>query len=201
MKFRFPLVMVLVVLIFTIIAAPVSAQIADGTYQVNYQVKHASNDNASIADGYFTKPASVTVANGVSTVTITLTGADMIKSLSGPSGPVTVVSEDTASNTRVVKFTANNLAQAQTMKMKISVPDLYDQEHSARLVFNTSDLPQAGATGSSNTNSGTNATAAGGEVVENPKTGENSSIALYAALMVASVIGLVAIRKFRPARD
>lgn len=203
MKFRFPLVMVLAALIFIIIAAPVSAQIADGTYQVHYEMKEKSSDNTSIADGYFQSPATLTVENGVQTITLTVTGSNYIQSLNAPSGPVTVVSENEANETRTVKFRVDgDLSQPINMGMHIIVPDLYDQTHTARMVINTSGLPEAGSNTSTEANTSGEAVASGeGEVVENPKTGENSSIALYAALLVASIIGLVAIRKLRPARD
>lgn len=198
MKFRLPLVMLLAALIFGLIAAPVAAQVADGTYQVNYEVKQADNDNASIADGYFQKPASVTVKNGVYTVTFDVTGSDMVKSLSSRQGSVKVVGENEANKTRTYQLQVNDLSRPITMDMHIVVPDLYDQEHSARFVFDTSGLPEAG----SESDSGAETTAAGdGEEVENPKTGEDSSIALYSILLLASVVGLVAIWKFRPARN
>ena len=203
MKFRFPLVMVLAALILILIAAPVSAQIADGTYHVHYEMKEKSSDNTSIADGYFQSPATLTVENGVQTITLTVTGSNYIQSLNAPSGPVTVVSENEANETRTVKFRVDgDLSQPINMGMHIIVPDLYDQTHTARMVINTSGLPEAGSNTSTEANTSGEAVASGeGEVVENPKTGENSSIALYAALLVASIIGLVAIRKLRPARD
>lgn len=194
MKFRLPLAMLLAAIIFALVAAPVAAQVADGTYQVNYEVKHELKDDASIADGYFQKPASVTVKDGVSTVTISVTGKEYIQGLTAPSGPVNVVSEDSDSMT--ISFQVNDLTKPVPMDMHIVVPDLYDMEHTARFVFDTSGLPQAGSDADADT------TAAGdGEEVENPKTGEDSSIALYSILLIAAVIGLVAIWKFRPARN
>ena len=193
------------------IVSPVSAQIADGTYDVHYEMKEESSDNTSIADGYFTSPAKLTVENGVQHIQLTLTGSDMIQSLSGPSGAVKVLSEDTANKTRVVQFRVDgDLAAPLNMNMHIIVPDLYDQEHTARAVFNVSGLPQASAAVTSDNNTtkeaagAVDATTSGGgtdEVVENPKTGENSSMMLYGLLMVGALVGLFAIRKLRPARN
>src|SRR5699024_10229021 len=79
------------------------ADIADGTYEIDYEMIEADNDNTSIADGYFTKPAKLIVENGTKYILLTVTGADMIKSLSAPSGPVEVISEDESEDTRTVK--------------------------------------------------------------------------------------------------
>lgn len=206
MKFRFPLALVLAVLLFAIVAPAVSAQVADGTYNVNYEVKHASNDNASIADGYFQKPAKVTVKDGVYTVTFTVTGSEMVQSLSSSATTVSVVSE--GNGTRTYQFQVKDLSKPLTMDMHITVPPQegfpgYDQDHSARFVFDTSGLPKAGTNEGTDNNKNTNAVAgdASGEKVDNPKTGEDSSMTLYAILLLASLIGLVAVWKFRPARN
>jgi heme-binding NEAT domain protein len=200
MKFRFPLVLMLAALIFSLFAVPVGAQYADGTYEVPYEMKEASSDNTSIADGYFQSPATLTVENGVNTITLTVTGKEYIQSLSTPSGSVSVVSE--GDDTRTVQFQVGDLSQPLSMDMHIIVPDLYDQTHTARAVFDTSGLPAAGEGGAAvEEESAETAAAAGGEQVENPKTGENSPIALYASLMVVSAIALFAIWKFRPASN
>ncbi|MCF3943390.1 NEAT domain-containing protein [Oceanobacillus alkalisoli] len=213
MKFRFPLGMVLAAIIFTLIATPVSAQIADGTYQVPYEMKEQSSDNTSIADGYFVSPATLTVENGVQTVSLTVTGSNYIESLSTPAGAVNVVSEDSANETRTVSFRVDgDLSQPLNMDMHIVVPDLYDTVHTARAVFNASGLPQAGAQASTDagetstsgeTSGATDESTAnvGGEVVENPKTGEETPIVLYTVLLLVSGIALISIWKFRPARN
>lgn len=208
MKKRISLFTVLAAMILTIffVASPAYAQIADGTYELNYEMKEASSENTSIADGYFAKPAKLTVENGVQQIQLTVTGSSMIKSLSTPAGPVTVVSEDTANETRTVKFTiSGDLSQPLNMNMHIIVPDLYDQEHTARAVFNVSGLPQASQDTAASETAGATDTAENGngtgEAVENPKTGENSSMALYGLLMAGALVGLFAIWKFRPARD
>lgn len=209
MKNRFPLFMALTALILTafFIASPVSAQIADGTYEVNYEVKEADSENTSIADGYFTKPAKLIVENGVQTIQLTVTGSNYIESLTAPSGPVSVISEDTANHTRTVKFKVDgDLSKPVNMDMHIIVPDMYDMTHTARAVFDVSGLEQAAAPAGNNSNDQASEAAAEtgngtGETVENPQTGEDSSIALYALLMLGSAIALVAIWKLRPVRN
>ena len=199
MKNKYSLFMALTAMILTtlLITSPVSAQVADGTYKVNYEMKEASSQNTSIADGYFSKPATLIVENGVQYIQLTVTGSNYIKSLTAPSGSVQVVSENAANQTRVVKFKVNgSLSQAVNMDMHIVVPDMYDTTHTARAVFDVSGLPQAGATTGEN-KSENGAT----EAVDNPKTGDNTPIAMYALLMLGSGIALVAIRKLRPASN
>lgn len=238
-KFSQFTILATVALILSLILLPNNSALAagfeDGTYQINYEVKEDGSNNTSIADGYFKKPAKLTVQNGVQTVQITLTSSDMIKSLSVGGSPVDVVSD--SGDTRVVKFTAKNLSKVN-MNMHIVVPDLYDREHKAQAVFNTKDIPAKGSdkdagkkesetqnnsgktTGKTSDNNNSdnntaavendnntpnkdnNATSADetSEEVVNPPTGDDTPIALYIGLLVASVVGF-ALYKFRFARN
>jgi len=133
-----------IIITFSLLFAPqkaIYAAVNDGTYDINYEMKEAGNDNTSIADGYFTKPATLTVTDGVKYIQLTVTSSSMIESLSAPSGPVEVVTEDKSNETRTVKFRVDgDLSQPVPMDMHIIVPDLYDMEHTARAVFDVSDL-------------------------------------------------------------
>lgn len=212
MKKRFPLFIGLTAIILAIFTAvvpvnSVSAAIADGTYQLNYEMKEDGTQNTSIADGYFTKPATLTVENGVQYIQLTVTGSNYIKSLSAPSGPVQVVSEDTENQTRTVKFRVDgDLSQPLDMQMHIVVPDMYDTTHTAQAVFDVSGLDQAPAnaeqgTSDNGSGNGEEASSNGEEVVENPETGDDSPIALYALLLLVSAIALFVIWKSRLVRN
>src|SRR5699024_2369344 len=225
MRHRFSVFTVLSALILAIIfvvypKGEVSAEIADGSYQVNYEMKENNSENTSIDDGYFSSPATLTVENGVQYIQLTVTSSDMIKSLSAPSGPVDVVSEDTANDTRNVKFKVDgDLSQPLSMDMNIVYPDMpampggYDKDHTARAVFDVSGLPEAGdePASSDNNDEPTNAGCAsdsnggssdGGEesAVDNPQTGDDTPIALYVTLLIASV-AVFAVYKLRFARN
>src|SRR5690625_1278094 len=189
------------VIILSLVILPhgtVFAKLADGQYEINYEMKESGGNNTSIADGYFGKPAKVTVKNGTYTVQITLSGAEMIKSLSAPSGPVNVISD--SGDTRVVSFTANDLSQPITMDMHIVVPKGtpgleagYDMNHKARAVFNLDSAKEIGGPAP-----------ASGETPaaeDNPPTGDNSQIMFYALLLVGSAGALYAVRKLRPANN
>lgn len=202
MKRQFSLLAVISVLVLSLVFAPVdsaSAQIADGTYNVNYEMKEANNNNTSIADGYFQSPAKVTVSGGTATVQLTVTSADMVQSLSVPGSSMNVVSESGDTRTYSFQTSVSNLSSPITMNMHIIVPkgtpglpDGYDRQHSARAVFNVDGLASAGGGGSGNESGGA-------EV--NPKTGDNSPIVLYTILLVGAAGAFVLVRKLRPAND
>ena len=208
MKKKFSLVVVLTVFIFTIslIVSPVTsvfAEIADGSYQVNYEMKEKSSDSASIADGYFSKPATLTVKDGVKHIQLTVTGADMIKKLVAPSGSVSVVSDN--GDTRTVKFRVDgDLSQPVPLEMDIVVPDLYDTTHTARAVFDVSGLPEAGAkstTGGSEESAGKEDSSNGTTTpVDNPPTADETPVALYVTLLLSS-IAVFAVYKLRFAKN
>jgi len=140
--------LIAIILMISFPVSGVQAKIADGTYDVNYEMKENSNNNTSIADGYFGKPAKLTVKDGNQKIRITLTGASMIKSLKSPSGPVSVISD--SGETRVVEFpVSGDLSNPLPMEMHIIVPkealppNGYDMTHTARAFFNVSGLPSA----------------------------------------------------------
>lgn len=196
-KRRQSLLWLVFALVLSFVVLPIdsaSAAIADGTYKVQYEVKKSGSNSTSIADGYFSKPATVTVSGGKATVQITLTGAEMIKSLSVQGTPVTVVSD--SGSTRVVKFNVSgDLSKRIPMSMHIVVPDMYDTTHSADLVLNVSGLGSGSAS-----SSGDGASASGDDkVVENPRTSDDTPIASYVMLLVGALGAFVLVRKLRPA--
>jgi len=209
---RFPSIFVFTALIsiFSLILVPqgtIFADIADGTYEVNYEMKEAGNENTSIADGYFSKPATLTVENGTKYIQLTVTNADMVESLSGPNGPVDVISE--GDDTRTVKFSVDgDLTQPVNMEMHIIVPDIpempggYDMTHTARAVFDVSGLDQAGATATEENSSEdeVSATAGADKNEKNPPTGDSSSILLYVILLIGSISVLFFAKKRRMVR-
>ena len=164
------------------------------------EIKEAGSNNTSIANGFFSPSATYTVENGKNYIQLTLNkDAQYVKSLSGPYGAAQVISD--SGNTRVLKLQVGDLSQPVTLNMHVVVPEKiagmkYDQNHTARLVVTEGWPPSQSATNDNSTSEQSS-----GETVENPPTGDDSSIALYAFLVLASVIALVAVWKFRPARN
>lgn len=198
MRKRFSIAIIAILVTITLAFFPTGsafAQLADGTYDLPYSVKEAGNNNVSIADGYFSKPAKLIVKNGEKHVQMTIKEANYVKSLSNTS----VVSDN--GNTRVVQMKVNDLSQPVSVSMHIVVPEEvagmpYDHDHTARFVFDASGL-------GSNTSSG-NATESGaattGDSVENPPTGDSTSIGLYVALLFGSIV-VFSVYKLRFAKD
>ena len=102
----------------------------------------------------------------------------------------------------MVKFRVDgDLSQPVNMNMTINVPEMNMEnfQPSAQAVFDVSGLPQADSTPEQD--AGDDSDEASGAAVENPPTGDNSSIALYALLLLGSGIALFVIWKLRPARN
>src|SRR5699024_10993010 len=141
--------------------------------------------------------------NGTKDVQLTVTIARMIKFLSAASGPVDVVSE--VDDTSYVKFrVVDDLSHPVNMEMHIVVAELYDTSHTARPFFNVSGLDTAGSSATNDDSDDEAASAGGsdsGKTEENPPTGDNSQLALYAVLLLASVGGIFVIWKSRTARN
>lgn len=106
-------------------------------------MKEKSSENTSIADGYFTKPALLIVDEGHKYIQLNVTGADMIKSLGTPSGPVEITDEDDANDERDVQFKLEeDLSELLLIDMHVVVPDLYDMEHQARAAFDVDSIEE-----------------------------------------------------------
>lgn len=198
LKKYFSLLTVISVLVLSLVLVPVdsaSAQIADGTYSVPYEIKTSGSGNTSIADGYFIKPATLTVSGGTQTIQLTIKDSHYVKSLSVQGTPVTVVSDN--GQNRVVKFNVSgDLSNRVPMRMGIKVPDLYDTEHGAEAIFNVSGLAKAGGGGGSESGA-----TAGTSPEQNPKTGDNSPIVMYTILLIGAAGAFVLVRKLRPANE
>lgn len=174
-----------------------AATFADGTYKISFELKESGNNNTSIADGYFSKPATLIVKNGVNYIQLTTTESDWVKSISGPKGSATVISE--SGKNRTVQFEAGDLTGLVNLNMHIVVPEdvagmKYDHHHSVRAAFNTSEVLLASTEGQQGkTTEGNESKEA--TTVENPETGDTSSIGFYIVLLLASVGGFTLYRK------
>ncbi|WP_409368097.1 heme uptake protein IsdC [Lysinibacillus sp. 38-6] len=178
MKKIMMLVMLVTMVIFNLALPHASAQLADGTYSVKYQVNKPDSSSASIANDYFLKPAKVTVKDGIATVQITLKNSTWITKFQPPGG-ATVVSEDKAADTRVVQFTVKDLAKPVVTSMKIDIDDInYHHEYSVSLVF---DAPATtGSTATTATNNTKTSTASESQV-QNPQTSDATPYMLFVA--------------------
>lgn len=158
-----------------------SAQLADGTHSIKYQVNKPESNSVSIANDYFLKPAKVTLKNGTATVQITLKNSAWITKFQPPGG-ATVVSEDKAADTRTVQFTVKDLTKPVVTSMKIDIDDInYHHEYSVSLVF---DAATEGSTTTASDSKTTNAPTNSSEShVPNPQTSDVTPYLLIVALV------------------
>lgn len=170
MKKIMMLVMLVSMVIFNLALPHASAQMADGTYSVKYQVNKPDSSSASIANDYFVKPAKVTVKEGTATVQITLKNSAWITKFQPPGGAA-VVSEDKAADTRVVQFTVKDLSKPVVTSMKIDIDDInYHHEYSVSLVFDAAVSGSSAATTTATNN--TKTSTASESQVSNPQTSD-----------------------------
>jgi len=165
-----------------------SAQLADGTHSIKYQVNKPESNSASIANDYFVKPANVTVKNGTATVQITLKNSAWITKFEPPGG-ATVVSEDQAADTRTVQFTVKDLSKPVVTSMKIDIDDInYHHEYSISLVFDAASTASATSAPASEKTTAANDTGAPaasheGSQVPNPQTSDATPYLFIIALV------------------
>lgn len=192
-KFSALLLSVIVFLVITP-ALHTSAALTDGTYSVSYSVIKPDSGSASMADGYFAKPAKVKVEGGKITVQLTTTSS-MIKDFQVESKNVSVLSTNGENET--VQFTVNSISQPVNAKIHVIADASYDHWYSIRLSFDEANAKLIEAAennqetvpassndeGENNNNNGQNQKQ---EVVDNPETGDN--VQLYVLLAIGAAL-------------
>lgn len=203
MKQKFLLSMMAIIALILLIFIPTNyAEVSADSQEIPYKIVEAGSDSVSIADGYFVKPAKYTVENGKSYVQMTLRDAQYVKSLSGPYGAVQVISDD--GNKRVVKMQVGDLSQPVTLKMHVVVPEEvagmeYDHNHTARAIFDASGIKDSTSSSQSTAdNKKVDDKTIDDKTVDNPKTSDNTPLALYSVLMLGSAALLLVMWKRRP---
>lgn len=113
-------------------------------YEIDYTIKHETEDKTSAADSFFEKPGILLEKDGVYYLQVKVTGSSMIDNLKTEYGPVLIVEED--EDTMVVQFKVHDdLSQANVLDMHITVPGMYSEDHSARLFLDESSMKEVNA--------------------------------------------------------
>ncbi|MED0888200.1 heme uptake protein IsdC [Bacillus mycoides] len=201
-----------------------SAKLADGTYDINYVIKKAEDDSASMANDYFEKPAKLIVKNGEMRVQVPMNHSAWITEFKAPDNgnfvDSKVISKDEAADKRTVEFKVDDLSKPLGVKIHVVVPSAnYDHHYTVRFAFDANvkavggDKGVAGVTKTDDqtkkdgqvkeekkkeeskatnkdANKGTNESGKA-EKTDNPKTGDDARIGLFAALVLISGIFLV----------
>ncbi|GGA74403.1 NEAT domain-containing protein [Ornithinibacillus halotolerans] len=165
----------------------------DKVYEINYLVKHATQDKASAADQFFKKPAYLLVKNGEKYIQLTVTNSDMIDSLRTAHGDVVIVKKN-ADGSMVIQFKVTDLSKPVVMDMHITVPGMYSMDHSARLFFDESNMIEID---SENHKIAASTDGSGNGKTVNPQTGDDTNILLYVLLLIGSAIPLAFFAKRR----
>lgn len=195
MKQKLSIVFTAVITAVLLIFVPTSFSNVDAASQnVSYKIVEAGKDSVSIADGYFVKPAKYTEENGKKYVELTLREAQYIKALSGPYGAVQVLSDD--GSKRVVKMQVGDLSKPVELDMHIVVPEEiagmpYDNQHKARAIFD-------GVPNGNQEDSSESTATSGDDKEENPRTSDQTPLALYSVLILGSGAVLFVMWKRRP---
>ncbi|MEK3721484.1 NEAT domain-containing protein [Paenibacillus sp. FSL H8-0034] len=115
--------------------------------EINFTALHATKDEASSMDRYLSKPAKWKVQDGKNKVSFTINDSTTIPSFkvdhNGTMVEATVVSTDTAANTRVVEFEVSDMTALLNAVVHISTVQKngtpYEMDHSIRLRFEISN--------------------------------------------------------------
>ncbi|MEJ8776584.1 NEAT domain-containing protein [Pseudogracilibacillus sp. ICA-222130] len=183
------------VAIFLVFAPTNTLQVSANSQEVSYQILEAGSDSSSVADGYFLKPAKLTIEDGKTYLEFSLKDADYVKSLSGPYGAVKVISDE--GNKRVVKMQVGDITKPIELQMHVVVPEEvagqpYDHEHKARMIVDAEGIDLAGLTTNDQGEETTTTSDDGDKKDENPKTGDTTPLMMYTVLLIAS-FGIIVI--------
>ncbi|PGZ09261.1 heme uptake protein IsdC [Bacillus cereus] len=201
-----------------------SAKLADGTYDINYVIKKAEDDSASMANDYFEKPAKLVVKNGEMRVQVPMNHSAWITEFKAPENgnfvDSKVISKDEAADKRTVEFKVDDLSKPLGVKIHVVVPSAnYDHHYTIRFAFDANVKAVGGDNNAAvvtktddqtkkdgqvkeeqkkeesketnkDANKGTNESGKA-EKTDNPKTGDDACIGLFAALVLISGVFLV----------
>lgn len=207
------------IILFAVLFTPdvkAAVNLADGTYTINYTVLKADNDSASMANDYFAKPATLVVKNGDVHVQIVLKNSAWIKSFEINNTTPSVISSDKNADTRTVQFKANSFSSPLMSKIHVDIEAMnYNHVYTIRFRFDENsitpvniadDTKQAESKPATNTTSEaekTNEKTLASEekpsavAIDNPKTGDTTSMVSYLLLFVASSMFIIYRFSFR----
>lgn len=171
----------LLLTVCTLIVAVIGFAKVGHTQSVSYQTYKYGTSTTSMADGYYARPATVTVSNGAYVVTMTIRTATNLSAW-----PVVVNSIDGQASQNVTKtqsggyylysysFTTKDLSGVISSGISINVPGVYKANHNISFKFDTSSLPALSGSTSSTSTSGANSSLATAAAVANGSSNSTS---------------------------
>lgn len=187
-----------------------SADVKDGTYDVDYTVlKHGTSD-VSIANDYFNKPGKLVVKNGEKHLQLTMNHSHWITGITVDGSAESIISEDKGSDVRTSSFKVNSTSSqlAGTIDVYINEkvdgkPFLYDnkykitfdvKEPSGQAADSSSDDSKDSTTAASSTsNSSTpsNGSSTTSQDVKNPQTSAGTPVMITILPIIAGMLLIV----------
>ena len=115
----------------------------DKAYEIDFVIKHETEDKPSSANSFFKGPAILLEKDGERYIQITVTGKEYIDWLKNKFGEMVVVKED--ENSIVYQFKLDSaLSEVILLEMQITVPGFYDGKvHEARLFLDESSYERS----------------------------------------------------------
>ncbi|WP_164219968.1 NEAT domain-containing protein [Virgibacillus sp. YIM 98842] len=113
----------------------------DSAYKIDFVIKHETDDKVSIADEYF-ENAYLLTKDGIEYLQLTVTDSDMIRTLKTLNGEVLIV-EKNSDGSIVVQFKVDG--NPAILEMRVTVPGLYNQEHTTRLFLDRESMVEVSA--------------------------------------------------------
>ncbi|WP_141502545.1 heme uptake protein IsdC [Paenibacillus luteus] len=135
----------LLVILFTVPAVH-AAEVEDGTYTIDYVIKKAEDESASMANDYWEKPAKVIVENGKITIQVVVNHSKWVTEFKIPDGSggyanTKVISSNKAEDSRVTQFSVPDLSSTMLSKIHVTVPDIdYDHDYTIRFDFDQKSM-------------------------------------------------------------
>jgi len=115
-----------------------SSAVADGEYSLDYTILHATNDESSMADQYYTKPGKLIINNGQAKVQVEY--SNYITEFKVNGTPVTKIGENGSKIT--AEFPVADIEGLTEAEIHVEVPAIsYDHWYTVRFDFDTAGLP------------------------------------------------------------
>lgn len=123
-----------------------AAEVADGTYSVDYVIKKAEDESASMANDYWEKPAKVIVENGKMTVQVVINHSKWVTEFKTPDGSggysaAKVISSNKDEDSRISQFSVADLTSTMLSKIHVTVPEIdYNHDYTIRFDFDEKSM-------------------------------------------------------------
>lgn len=116
----------------------------DNVSTINFVIKHETENKPSIADQFFKKPAVLIEKDGERYLQLTVTNPEYINWLKFEFGEMKIVKiNEDGSAVYQVKLPKNfDLSRVALLDMMITVPGLYKESHTTRVIFDISSIKE-----------------------------------------------------------